>query len=138
MVWAPGLGSIGTCWPSRAVRPSAITRTRASIAPPGLNGTTMRIGLVGQVVSARAANGVAKAAARTARLVILSEAKDLMALDLCTASDRSIRLLRLEILRFAQDDSCSNVREDVTFLLRARMSHRAVDRRADELGVFPQ
>ena len=33
-----------------AVSPSAMTRTSASIAPPGLNGTTMRTGLVGQVV----------------------------------------------------------------------------------------
>ena len=59
MVLAPGRGSTITCWPSRGVSASAITRTIASIAPPGVNGTTMRTGLVGQAVSARATNGAA-------------------------------------------------------------------------------
>src|SRR5262249_13564917 len=78
MVLAPGLGSTSTCWPNRWLSPSAITRASASIGPPGLNGTTMRTGLLGQVVSARATKGEANAAARTALLVVLSEAKDLM------------------------------------------------------------
>src|ERR1700682_962340 len=139
MVLAPGLGSTSTCWPRRVVRPSAITRTRASIAPPGLNGTTMRIGLVGQALSARAANGAASAAARKVRLpVVLSAAKDLMAPDPRRALDHSTRLLRLEILRFAQDDRGLNISEDVAFLLGARMRPRSIDRGADELGVLPQ
>src|SRR5918994_5335868 len=70
MVLAPGLGSTRTCWPSLAVSPSAMTRTRASIAPPGLKGTTMRIGLVGQAACAHPddeSNGAASAAATTLR-----------------------------------------------------------------------
>src|SRR5262245_49180343 len=70
MVLAPGLGSTSTCWPSLAVNPSAMTRTRASIAPPGLNGTTMRMGLVGHAPCAQPADdrrGAASAAVTTPR-----------------------------------------------------------------------
>src|SRR5262245_51926945 len=70
MVLAPGLGSTNTCWPSLAANPSAMTRTRASIAPPGLNGTTMRTGLVGQAPCAQPAQdrrGAASAALTTLR-----------------------------------------------------------------------
>src|SRR5512137_2306457 len=78
MVLAPGLGSTSTCWPSFTVSPSAMTRTRASIAPPGLNGTTMRMGLVGQPPPAPPGcaqppderKGAANAAVTTLRLPI--------------------------------------------------------------------
>jgi len=49
----------------------------------------MRMGLPGQVVSARATKGAARVAVRTALLVVLSEAKDLMPLHPRLASAHS-------------------------------------------------
>src|SRR4029453_8209793 len=89
MVLAPGLGSTSTCWPSFAVRPSAMTRTRASIAPPGLNGTTMRMGLVGQAACARGAddsNGAASADATRLRRPIAF--RDIVSFPPCARPER--------------------------------------------------
>src|SRR6185437_16243899 len=72
MVLAPGRGSTITCWPRPGVSASAITRTIASIAPPGANGTTMRTGLAGHVASARATKGAARPTARMVRLVTIA------------------------------------------------------------------
>src|SRR6218665_2302126 len=44
-----GVGRLSTttCWPSRAPRRSATTRAPVSVTPPGVKGTTRRIGLFG-------------------------------------------------------------------------------------------
>ena len=69
IVFAPGIGSTKTGWPSRCDSFSARMRLRTSIAPPGLNGETRRIGLAGQAAApcAEAKVGSSDAAAAIAR-----------------------------------------------------------------------
>jgi hypothetical protein len=47
MVRPPGLFSTITCWPNSRLRPSATMRALVSVDPPGVKGTTTRIGLDG-------------------------------------------------------------------------------------------
>jgi hypothetical protein len=61
----PGLFSMTTGWPSRCDKPSATIRAVASDTPPGENGTTYLIGLLGQV-SAAAENASESPASTTA------------------------------------------------------------------------
>ncbi|MNT32643.1 hypothetical protein D3C72_1685370 [compost metagenome] len=56
---APGLFSMTMGWPSRSASAGAIRRAAMSLAPPGGNVTTRRIGRSGQA-EARAARGRAK------------------------------------------------------------------------------
>src|SRR5580692_1240738 len=52
---APGLLSITTDWPQTSARRLPIRRAVMSVEPPGVNGTTMCTGLVGQVLSDKVA-----------------------------------------------------------------------------------
>src|SRR6185295_19342156 len=61
MAPAPGLFSMTTGWPSRLLTASAAARAMRSLAPPGPNGTTQRIGWSGQ--SARTAPALQRAIA---------------------------------------------------------------------------
>src|SRR5687768_9863152 len=72
---APGLLSMTTFWPSRAPIPFARRRAVVSACPPGGNGTTSMIGLVGYsccaiVLSAQATT--ASPTARARRMLIIS------------------------------------------------------------------
>ena len=70
MVLAPGLGSTSTCWPSFAVSPSAMTRTKASGAPPGCPAPTWGSGWVAPAAGGGPpdeSNGAASAAVTTVR-----------------------------------------------------------------------
>ena len=53
---APGRLSTTTLWPQASVRCFATSRARMSVAPPGGNGTTSRIGLVGYAGACAIAN----------------------------------------------------------------------------------
>src|SRR5688500_9897802 len=65
---APGRFSTTTCWPSALASWSAITRARMSVDWPGGNGTTILIGLVGQVwASTPGATDAAAASASNSR-----------------------------------------------------------------------
>ena len=52
--------SARSCWPSRLDNWSAMSRPLVSVTPPGVNGTTNRIGLVGQAAWAMARPGISK------------------------------------------------------------------------------
>jgi hypothetical protein len=49
VVPAPGRFSTITCWPRLFVISAAVVRANVSVAPPGANGTSMRIGLFGKL-----------------------------------------------------------------------------------------
>src|SRR5262245_33272892 len=57
----PGLFSTTAGWLRLACRPVAISRATTSFEPPGVNGTMMRMVLLGKRASALAANGHATA-----------------------------------------------------------------------------
>src|SRR5262245_46040328 len=57
----PGLFSTTAGWPRLACRPVAISRATTSFEPPGVNGTMMRMVLLGKRACAPAANGHAAA-----------------------------------------------------------------------------
>src|SRR5580765_207406 len=74
IVFAPGTASTITCWPRRWPSFSAMTRLSTSIAPPGLNGETRRIGLIGQAPTASGALAWAEAASQRAKDIAAREA----------------------------------------------------------------
>jgi hypothetical protein len=66
---APGRLSMTTGWPSAEPRPRAMARASRSVAPPAGNGTTMRIGLLGQAWPAAQGAASARTAATALRRV---------------------------------------------------------------------
>src|SRR5262245_54263382 len=69
---APPRLSTTTCWPQDSVILCATRRAMVSVAAPGANGTTMRIGRVGYCASAACAAAPGRnSAAASARLVVV-------------------------------------------------------------------
>ena len=68
----PGLFSTNTDWPSCLLSSCATLRDTTSELPPGANGTTKRIGLVGQLCAAAARGRRIKARTRARRSMRVS------------------------------------------------------------------
>src|SRR6478609_2648130 len=78
---APARLSTMNCWPNALDSSGAIARARMSVVPPAANGTTMRTGLVGQLLwaqdgAAMRASAVATEAASAVRRLEGEERKE--------------------------------------------------------------
>src|SRR6266568_7501466 len=72
----PGLFSTTAGWLRFVCRPLAISRATTSFEPPGVNGTMMRIVLLGKRVSARATSGQRFGSAAAPANAAISDRRD--------------------------------------------------------------